>query len=104
MVSAQPGQRRRITGGIALLRHLAANPSLTNTRTSPGGNRADAERHSIQEVAPRYLLIHTASAELYTLSLHDALPICRPRPDRRLPAARRDAAQGVGLQPGLGDP
>src|SRR2546422_11355995 len=33
----------------------------------------------------------TATTEIYTLSLHDALPICGPRGGRGIAAPRRDA-------------
>src|SRR3989442_14539027 len=42
----------------------------------------------------------TATTEIYTLSLHDALPIYVPRQghQRRLPAARRDARHRGGVR------
>src|SRR3712207_9009511 len=35
----------------------------------------------------------TATTEIYTLSLHDALPICPPEPLQRLPLCRLDHAR-----------
>src|SRR5688572_31461478 len=45
----------------------------------------------------------TATTEIYTLSLHDALPICRgptPGPRARAPEARAAHAAGAGAVPG----
>src|SRR2546430_12610047 len=42
----------------------------------------------------------TATTEIYTLSLHDALPICRDRGRRRRAAGRRDHPAGAGLHAG----
>src|SRR6266496_4780831 len=38
----------------------------------------------------------TATTEIYTLSLHDALPICCPRPDELTPAIPADCKIGTG--------
>src|SRR3712207_8421314 len=38
----------------------------------------------------------TATTEIYTLSLHDALPICRPGPDRPWRSAAARAPVGPG--------
>src|SRR3712207_7971751 len=48
----------------------------------------------------------TATTEIYTLSLHDALPIYRPVPQRRAPGHRRHAGRvlpGARWPRGLGD-
>src|SRR5256885_16412241 len=43
----------------------------------------------------------TATTEIYTLSLHDALPISAEQPDRLLQRAR--SADGVRIAPGVAD-
>src|SRR2546426_7891038 len=40
----------------------------------------------------------TATTEIYTLSLHDALPISRPRPVRREAPLLRRGGRGVGVR------
>src|SRR3712207_7275030 len=43
----------------------------------------------------------TATTEIYTLSLHDALPIYLQRVRRRLPAHRRRGGEAGGQRPGV---
>src|SRR3712207_8765743 len=45
----------------------------------------------------------TATTEIYTLSLHDALPISTP-PEKTTPGIRATAADWAGLQPGFVQP
>src|SRR5438132_8096499 len=50
-----------------------------------------------------HLYIHTATTEIYTLSLHDALPISLERAHRRGRPPRAAARAQSGLPRGLGD-
>src|SRR2546430_14105533 len=51
--------------------------------------------HSIHLCSLFFFFNDTATTEIYTLSLHDALPISLPRSDRAGEAALRLAARGV---------
>src|SRR3712207_7668072 len=53
------------------------------------------------QFANRFFFNDTATTEIYTLSLRDALPICRPRADRRRPGSHVERAGQVlvGRQP-----
>src|SRR5438309_8045724 len=47
----------------------------------------------IYRVCSFFFFNDTATTEIYTLSLHDALPISAPEPRRRLPPASRSPAR-----------
>src|SRR5438876_9223890 len=73
--------------------------SVWLSRRSRAYRSANASSRSL----PSFFFNHTATTEIYTLSLHDALPICRHR-RRQEPALRaRHGPPGVRGRDGLGD-
>src|SRR3989441_1079741 len=82
-VSPVAGDRRAAGGGA-----VGAGPWVG------GGVKGPVERegHRTARIHPAFFFNDTATTEIYTLSLHDALPICRRRLVHRARLARVAAA------------
>src|SRR5215510_11453040 len=77
--NGRPGRRRTARPAPRfgrVIRGTARDPVCVRPHREPGGCQ------SAGRISPCFFFNDTATTEIYTLSLHDALPICR-RPDQR---------------------